>query len=90
LFVFANIVRIRKMPAQIGVETMVGKPATVRTALDPSGFVFLDGEYWTADSEGGEAIQSGERVVVTEVQGLRLKVRREAEGERNDAARTTS
>jgi membrane-bound serine protease (ClpP class) len=90
LFVFANIVRIRKMPAHVGVETMVGKPATVRTALDPSGFVFLDGEYWTADSDGGEAIQSGERVVVTEVHGLRLKVRREAEGESNDAATTTS
>jgi membrane-bound serine protease (ClpP class) len=90
LFVLANIIRIRRMPVQVGVETMVGRPATVRTALDPSGFVFLDGEYWTADSEGGEEIQSGERVVVTEVHGLRLTVKREAEGEGNDAATTTS
>lgn len=90
LFVFANIVRIRKLPAQIGVETMVGRLATVRTALDPSGFVFLDGEYWTADSEGGDEIQSGERVVVIEVKGLRLKVRREPEGEGTDAGTATA
>lgn len=89
LFVLANIVRIRKMPAQIGMETMVGKLATVRTALDPSGFVFLDGEYWTADSDGGDEIRSGERVVVTEIEGLRLKVKRQPEGEGNDAATTS-
>lgn len=93
LFVFANIVRIRRLPVQVGIETMVGRPATVRTALDPSGFVFIDGEYWTADSEGGEEIQSGEQVVVTEVHGLRLKVKREPdgqepEGEGDDAGTT--
>lgn len=81
LFVLANIIRIRKLPVAVGVETMIGRFGTVRTALDPSGFVFLGGEYWTADSEGGEDIPSGERVVVTEVHGLRLKVKREPEGQ---------
>lgn len=95
LFVFANIVRIRRLPAQTGVEWMVGKPAMVRTALDPSGFVFINGEYWTADSEGGDEIESGQRVVVTEVKGLRLKVKRDPdgqapEGEGNDAGTTTA
>ena len=65
------------MPVAVGIETMVGKSATVRTALDPSGYVNLEGENWSADSEGGVTIESGEQVVVTEVKGLRLKVRRE-------------
>jgi membrane-bound serine protease (ClpP class) len=86
LFVFVNIVRIRNLPVHVGMETMVGRPATVRTALDPSGYVFIDGEYWAADSEGGQEIQSGERVVITEVKGLRLKVKRgETEGDENGA-----
>ncbi len=76
LFVVVNIVRVRRMPAQMGVETIVGRQAVARSALDPRGFVFLDGEYWTAESEGG-AIQPGERVVITEIHGLKLKVKKQ-------------
>ncbi len=68
--------RIRTMPAKVGMETMVGREAVVRTTLDPEGFVFFDGEMWTAESEEG-AIQEGERVIITEVHGLRLKVKRQ-------------
>ena len=81
LFVFVNIVRIRHMPARVGVESVVGRSVVARSALDPSGFVFMDGEYWTAEAEGGN-ISPGERVVITEINGLRLKVRKErTEGE---------
>ncbi len=81
LFVFVNIVRIRHMPAKVGVETVVRREGIARSALDPGGIVFIDGEYWTAEAEGGN-ISAGERVVVTEINGLRLKVRRERmEGE---------
>ncbi len=76
VFVLVNIVRIRMMPVQVGVETMIGHGAVARSALDPEGIVFLEGETWTAESEEG-TIQSGERVVVTEVHGLRLKVRKQ-------------
>ncbi|MEE8369908.1 MAG: nodulation protein NfeD [Dehalococcoidia bacterium] len=76
VFVLVNIVRIRMMPVQVGVETLVGHEAVARSVLDPEGFVFLEGEIWSAESEEG-AIQSGERVVITEVQGLRLKVRKQ-------------
>lgn len=79
LFVLASIVRTRKNPVYVGVETMVGKRAVVRTALDPSGYVFLEGESWAADSEGGQEIRSGEQVVIVEVKGLRLKVKRDDE-----------
>jgi membrane-bound serine protease (ClpP class) len=80
VFVLVNLVRIRMMPVQVGVETLIGHEAVVRSLLDPEGFVFLEGETWTAESEEG-AIQSGERVVITEVQGLRLKVRKQQQPE---------
>lgn len=75
VFVFVNVVRIRRMPARMGAETVVGRSAVARSSLDPSGFVMMDGETWTAEAEGG-SIQPGERVIVTEIKGLRLKVRR--------------
>jgi membrane-bound serine protease (ClpP class) len=78
LFVLVNIFRIRMMPAQIGKETMVGRSAVARSALDPRGYVFIDGEMWGAESEEG-SIEQGERVVITEVHGLKLKVRKESQ-----------
>ena len=76
VFVMVNVVRIRRMPAQVGVETMVGHEAVARSVLSPEGLVFLEGETWSAESEEG-IIQSGERVVITEVHGLTLKVRKQ-------------
>lgn len=76
LFVLVNIMRIRMMPAQLGMETVVGRAAVARSDLNPEGFVFFDGERWTAESEEGP-ISEGERVVITEVRGLRLKVKKE-------------
>jgi membrane-bound serine protease (ClpP class) len=80
LFVLVNIVRIRTAPVQVGMETAVGKVATVRSTLNPQGFVFFEGEMWTAESDEG-TIEQGERVVVTEVHGLRLKVKKHEEPE---------
>ena len=76
IFVLVNILRIRRMPAQVGVETAVGRIAVVRSPLDPTGFVFIDGEYWSAECEEG-TVQPGERVLITEVHGLKLKVKRQ-------------
>jgi membrane-bound serine protease (ClpP class) len=76
LFVLVNIMRIRTMPAQVGVESLVGREAVTRSTLDPEGFVFFDGERWSAESEEG-VIGEDERVVITEVHGLKLKVKKE-------------
>ena len=64
------------MPAQTGVQTIVGRMAVARSALEPAGFVFLDGEYWAAEAEDGE-VQPGENVIVTAIKGLRLTVRKQ-------------
>ncbi len=56
---------------------IVGQVGTVRADLDPTGSVQVANELWTAESDSGEPIRSGERVMVTEVDGLTLKVFRD-------------
>jgi len=75
-FIVVNILRLRHMPAQMGMETVVGRQAVARSPLNPTGFVFLDGEYWSAESED-EEIRPGQSVIITEVDGLKLKVRKQ-------------
>lgn len=75
IFIAINIMRIRRMPAQTGPETIVGKRAVARSALEPQGFVLMDGEYWAAEAEDGE-VKPGENVIVTAIKGLRLTVRK--------------
>jgi membrane-bound serine protease (ClpP class) len=76
VFVFVNMLRIRRMPAKMGIETVVGRTVVARSALTPQGFVFMDGENWQAEAEDGE-IKQGERVIITQIKGLRLKVRKQ-------------
>ncbi len=73
LFVVTSIVRARRLPAAIGVQTLIGKEAVARSPLNPSGMVHVEGEYWSATVEEGR-VKKGERVVVTGVDGLKLKV----------------
>ncbi len=53
---------------------IVGQVGIVRADLDPTGAVQVANELWTAESDSGEPIRSGERVMVVEVDGLTLKV----------------
>ncbi len=76
LFGFTNAIRVRRMPPKMGKETMVGRVAVARSPLAPKGFVFMDGATWTAEAEEGK-IDTGDKVVVTEIRGLRLKVRKQ-------------
>jgi membrane-bound serine protease (ClpP class) len=58
-----------------GEEGLVGESGVARTTIAPFGKVLVHGEYW--DAESAERIEEGERVVVTEVKGMRIKVRKE-------------
>jgi membrane-bound serine protease (ClpP class) len=75
LMVMSTILRMRRMPATTGIQSLIGRAAVARSPLDPSGQVFLQGERWQATSEDGP-VRVGERVIVTGVRGLRLTVRR--------------
>ena len=82
LMIMSTIIRMGRMaPARTGALALVGRVAVVRSPLEPSGQVFLQGERWQATSDEG-AVRVGEKVIVTGVRGFRLTVRRPpAEGE---------
>jgi membrane-bound serine protease (ClpP class) len=58
---------------------MVGEVAVARTPLDPRGTVFVHGELWEAILDQGRA-EPGEEVLVTKVEGLKLRVTKKKEG----------
>jgi len=61
-----------------GVDELLGMVGEARTALSPNGKVFIRGEFWSATAD--EEIANGERVEVTAVEGMTLRVRRAASG----------
>jgi membrane-bound serine protease (ClpP class) len=73
--VVTAIIRMRRMPAYMGTQSMIGTNAIARSDLRPDGFVFLHGERWKAIAEDGP-ISEGEPVKITSVKGLTLTVRR--------------
>ncbi|OGO24283.1 MAG: hypothetical protein A2144_10145 [Chloroflexi bacterium RBG_16_50_9] len=73
VFVVIWVVRAHQRQVSAGREDLVGKTAVVETALNPKGLVLVEGEHWTAVSDGGWA-QPEEEVTVTKVEGLKLRV----------------
>ena len=57
-----------------GSRGMIGERGSAMSRIAPQGKVFVHGEIWDALSE--EVIEQGERVEVTGIEGLTLKVRR--------------
>ena len=76
LLVFA-IGRVARRAQTAGVDELIGMIGVASTRLDPSGTVFLRGEYWRADAV--QPIEADERVEALSVEGLRLRVRRAPE-----------
>jgi membrane protein implicated in regulation of membrane protease activity len=62
----------KRRRAAVGVETLVGRRASVASALRPRGQVRLDGEIWAAEST--VPVDPGAEVVVVSVDGLVLHV----------------
>ncbi|MCH7653466.1 MAG: nodulation protein NfeD [Chloroflexi bacterium] len=59
--------------------SLVGRIGVATATLDPGGAVRIAGEAWTAVSDSKEKIAEGDRVIVSEVDGLTLKVFRAPE-----------
>ncbi|TAK32730.1 MAG: nodulation protein NfeD [Chloroflexota bacterium] len=78
LVVGAAVRALRKKPAS-GQEGLIGQIGVARSLLNPEGYVFIQGARWDAVALEGE-IQTGEEVIVTGVEGLRLYVMRYLEG----------
>lgn len=58
-------------------NTLVGQRGRVDKALDPVGTVQVGGELWTATTDDGETVPTGEHVIVLERTGLQLIVEAE-------------
>ena len=75
-FIVNRVIHAHRHQATTGWEELIGKKAVVKVALEPEGTVLLRGERWTAISESGP-VKPGEEVIITEVDGLTLKVTKE-------------
>ncbi|MFC1847724.1 nodulation protein NfeD [Chloroflexota bacterium] len=73
LFVVRAVMRSQRRRPITGKEGLLGKVAVAKTELAPTGMVLVEGENWTAITEG-DRIEPGEEVVVTKVEGLKLRV----------------
>lgn len=72
MFLISLVLKARRNKVVTGEEGMVAKIGEARTALAPRGKVFVNGEYW--DAESATPVQPGERVRVIALDGLLLKV----------------
>jgi len=69
----AKVAAARRLPPYRGVGPDRGPLGRTRTALDPTGEVFVDGALWNATARGG-AIPAGSSMVVVGRRGLMLEV----------------
>ena len=77
IFVIGAIIRGQRRAKATGAEGMIGKLAIAKTPLTPEGKVLAEGELWTARTEG-DRIARGEEVIISKVEGLKLRVRRKS------------
>jgi membrane-bound serine protease (ClpP class) len=68
------VVKSQRRKPTLGLEGLLGEIGEAKTDLNPTGKVFVHGEYWNA--EGDEEIRVGEKVEVVAVDRMCLKVRR--------------
>ncbi len=76
---------VRRRRVSAGPERLVGHIGVVQSWTEPRGTVLVDGALWSAqhgwgDEDGGE-LRNGDHVVVENLNGLTLRVRRAEEWE---------
>jgi membrane-bound serine protease (ClpP class) len=71
--VLGALMQARRLPVQLRTRDLIGNTGIVTTALTPIGVVHVASESWSAVSTSGP-VPAGTRIVVVDVDGLRLKV----------------
>jgi len=72
VFLMSVALRARHNKVVTGIQGLIGEVGVARTALSPSGKVFVHGELW--DAVASTPISVGEPVIVRQVDGLQLLV----------------
>jgi len=76
LVILTIALRAQRAPVRMGMDPLIGRTGSARSAISPIGTVQLDGELWTSElAEGQEPIPEGTPVEVIEVKGVRVIVR---------------
>ena len=71
------VFKSQKKKPTLGMEGLLGEIGEVKVGLNPTGKIFVHGEYWNAEGDGEIAL--GEKVRVVGVEGMTLKVQRLSE-----------
>jgi membrane-bound serine protease (ClpP class) len=87
-FLMSIALRARRNKVVTGVQGLVGEIGVAHTALAPAGKVFVHGEIW--DAVASMPVPAGSRIVVRQVQDLRLEVAEAGASETNPVATTVS
>lgn len=74
VFLALLVYRAMKKKPTTGQEGMIGEQGVVISTINNEGKVFVHGEIWQAGSE--EILHKGEKVIVQNVEGLKLLVKR--------------
>ncbi len=83
--ILAYAIRALHAPIRTGEESLLGSKGIAKTDIAPSGMAYAAGELWSAElADGAEPIQKGERILVVDVEGIHLKVKKAPP--RDDAA----
>jgi membrane-bound serine protease (ClpP class) len=90
LLVSYLVVRTQRGKPSMGREGLIGEIGEVRQRIaePPGGKILVHGEYWNATAD--EPIEVGEQAEVTQMNGLRLKVRRVGGRETTDDRQQTT
>ena len=71
------VFKSQKKKPTLGMEGLLGEIGEVKVGLNPTGKIFVHGEYWNAEGDG--EVGAGEKVRVVGVEGMTLKVQRLSE-----------
>jgi membrane-bound serine protease (ClpP class) len=72
IFAVGMAARAQRRKVTTGDKGLIGKEGIARTQLNPEGDVFIHGEIWKAEADA--TIEKGEKIIVTGVENLTLKV----------------
>jgi membrane-bound serine protease (ClpP class) len=78
VWVLGRLFRLRRVKPTIGSEEMIGMIGEAREDFDRSGRVFVHSELWTAETTA--PVETGQKVRVIAMDGLRLRVEPVSEG----------
>ena len=70
------VFRSQKARPTLGMDGLIGEIGEVRATLNPSGKVFVHGEYWNAQTQTDGQINVGDKVQIVGYDGMNLKVKR--------------